>query len=136
MPLNVVCFRRGFEFVLPAEHAGLGSKVFGLVFVAALDPNAREAGVDVNVICVQCVGLFGCFKRVVVVTFRKVDFSEGMPDFEGLRVGLAQRCQLGTRGFVIAHGKVKGGIVDLVLKRSVVGHVFWVALRGRRFCVK
>lgn len=136
MPLNVVCFGWCFEFVFPAEHPGLCSEVFGLVFVAALDPDAREAGVDVNVVRVERVRLFGSLESTVVAAFGKVDFSESMPCFERLRVSLADGCQLGNRGFAVTHGEVKGGVVDLILKRSVVRHVFWVALRGRRFCVK
>lgn len=47
-----------------------------------------------------------------------------MPGFERIRVCGAERSQFADRHLAVADGEVKGGVIDLVLERSIVCHVF------------
>lgn len=106
--------------LLPTEHAGAGTVVFGLLLVAAFHPDAREAGVHVHIL-VEGEGLFGGGEGVVELAAVEVDFGLGMPGGGVIGIGGEGLVDEAQGLLVLTEGELEDGVVDEVLRRKI-GH--------------
>ncbi len=120
------------ELFLPSLDPGLCAEVFGFGFVAAFDPDPREAGVDMDVVGLDGVGTFSGFECLIEVLIGQVDLGEGVKGGEifGVLSEYFVEFLYGCRG--VAHSEVKSRFFDNGLQ--VADRIILVLWHGPTGC--
>lgn len=97
-----------FQLFFPPLDAGLGTVVLGFGFVTHFDPDAGQAGIDVDVVWIYPVSLFGGLQGFVQLTFGEVDLGECMQGCEVVRVLFEHTVEFFDRSRDIPHREIEG----------------------------
>src|SRR5580692_158771 len=109
------------ELVFPTEDLGAGAILFGGGLVAFFHKNARERGMDEEVIRPQREGTRGGGGGVVEASQGKIDLGEGMPSFEGIGPERRGTVEFGQGGIGVAERVIERGVFDQRLEVGL-GH--------------
>lgn len=120
----------------PPEDAGLGAVMFGGGLVTPFHVDAGKAGVNMDVVRAEGEGLLGGFESLVQLAKGKVDFRQGVPGLETVRIEFSGEGELADGLGFVSHRIVESAFfnegANIVLSDFLVfGHKVTIEKRRR-----